>query len=663
MTSDDWPQSLTTAVEICRGSAWPSCVWWLPLRRRIGNAAWDAAFAPLQPAGADAVSQDAWPASGSRLGAHIERVLATGEPATIDHLAADDLGAGATPEASHRGSRWAVALSPLREAGGVQGVFATALLRDSRVDSYAHAEVLQGRRKGDRYSRALIASLPGSAAFVVDRSLRYLLAEGEALQGAGVRPSDLVGKTVREVLSPELATSYEAFYGAALGGKPFEHEHVTNGRHYLSRGVPLRNEQGEIDSVLAVSFDISDRKRAEEALRAADRHKNEFLATLAHELRNPLAPIRSALEAIALDAGMPATARRLHTIVRRQVDHMVRLIDDLLEISRISRGVIELRRAPVLLGDVVAMGLEASRPTIDAAGHRLDVELPAQPLWIDADAQRLAQALSNLLNNAARYTPSSGRLGLKVTHSAGALQIAVRDNGAGLEPEMRTRVFDLFTQVAPGQGGLGVGLTLVRDIARLHGGSVEARSAGLGQGSEFVIVLPAIESEPSDRPSDRPSHGSTHELTVPGGGEALAAPSSAQVKQRILVVDDNRDAADSLVLLLVSLGLDARGVYGGRSALSALDEAAFDAVLMDLGMPELDGFETLRQIRSRLHSEAVRVIALSGWGQEEDRRRVFAAGFDAHLTKPVDLPTLLAALDAEPAAPAGAEGQLPLPMA
>lgn len=629
-------------MDICLGMGWPSGVWWGSQRLFVGNEAWRAAFEAKSPVRL------------SHLDEQVDAVFASGKPAMVDEVAADAPGGQAGFEAS----RWTVSLSALREDGRIAGVFAVALLRDTRLESHADAEALQGRRRSDRYSRALIASLPGSAAFVVDRSFRFVLAEGEALQGAGLRPADLVGKTIREAFPRESAMAREALYASALAGQPFEVEHFEFGRHYLSRGAPLRNENGEIDSVLAVSFDISDRKRAEEALREADRHKNEFLVTLAHELRNPLAPIRSALDALALNADVAPATRRLHAIVKRQVDHMVRLVDDLLELSRISRGTIELRRAPVRLADVVAMALEASRPVIDASHHVLELDLAAGSVWIDADAQRLAQVFANLLNNAARYTPASGRLSLKATVEAGAVRVSVGDNGVGLAPDMRLRVFDLFTQVVPGQGGLGVGLSLVRDIVGLHGGSVEARSAGLGQGSEFVVDLP-ITVAPVLAPAMQagPDEGAT--------GDVATCEAVPQPPQRVLVVDDNRDAADSLVLLLQSVGIDAMGASGGADALRAIDDAPFEVVLMDLGMPGMDGFETLRRLRAEPRHDCVRAIALTGWGQAEDRRRSHAAGFEAHVTKPVDLSTLLAALAAvpEPASfdpPAADRGLVPV---
>jgi CheY-like chemotaxis protein/nitrogen-specific signal transduction histidine kinase len=400
---------------------------------------------------------------------------------------------------------------------------------------------------------------------------------------------------------------------------------------------------------VAVLFtDITARKRAEaerEALvarlREADRRKDEFLAMLAHELRNPLAPIRNSLHILRLTAG-GAGGDGVLDMIERQVTHMVRLVDDLLEVSRITRGKIDLRRGRVELAAVVRTAVETSRPFLDAAGHDLTVDLPPEPLVVDGDPVRLAQVLANLLNNAAKYTDPGGKVRVAARRDGAEAVLAVRDTGAGIPPDMLARVFDLFTQVdrsdARAQGGLGIGLTLVKSLTELHGGRVAVRSDGPGTGSEFEVRLPLRGDEGEGVREELTSGGTT----APGPGSSLVPrPSSLR---RVLVVDDNRDAADSLGALLGLIGVEARVVYSGPDALAAVGEFHPAVVLLDLGMPGMDGYEVARRVRARADAGRVTLVALTGWGQDEDRRRSRAAGFDHHLTKPADVDALEALL-------------------
>jgi signal transduction histidine kinase len=371
---------------------------------------------------------------------------------------------------------------------------------------------------------------------------------------------------------------------------------------------------------------LEERELVENLLRANDRRKDEFLAVLAHELRNPLAPIASALHIFRLQYSADPEFARLSEMMGRQVEHLVRLVDDLLEVSRITRGKIELRRAPVRLEDVVRQAIDASRPMIDAAGHELVLEMPPQPITIEADAVRLAQVFSNLLNNAAKYTDPGGTIHFVVSRTDEEVLASVRDSGIGIPASALETVFEMFTQVEPtvgrSNGGLGIGLTLVKSIVELHGGTVTAASEGPGMGSEFVVRLPV----PS--PANAESH-------VP-----RVMPESQVSGRRILVVDDNRDAATSLARLLELLGAEAEVVHNGEDALHALSPGSHDLVLLDIGMPGMDGYEVARRIRSRPDLEGLLLVALSGWGQVEDVRRSAEAGLDCHLIKPVDVATL-----------------------
>ncbi|HUJ01292.1 MAG TPA: ATP-binding protein [Usitatibacter sp.] len=359
-----------------------------------------------------------------------------------------------------------------------------------------------------------------------------------------------------------------------------------------------------------------------QALKDADRRKDEFLAVLAHELRNPLAPVRNAIEILRATPAATAQQQWTQDVIDRQVRQLSRLVDDLLDVSRITSGKIELRKERVELGAAVRIALESSRPLIERGGHELSVTLPAEPIRLDADLARLAQVLSNLLNNAAKYTRPGGHIWLTAERSGSHAVVRVRDNGIGIRPAMLTRIFDMFTQVAGSgphsQGGLGIGLTLVRRLVELHGGSVEARSEGIGKGSEFTVTLPLAGSE-----------------TANGEEAADSHPGDDPHPRRILVVDDNRDAADSLCMLLKSRGHEVRVAYDGLEAVGSAVAFHPDVVLLDIGLPKLSGYEAARRIREAGGAQAL-LIAVTGWGQEEDRRRARDAGFDHHLTKPVD---------------------------
>jgi PAS domain S-box-containing protein len=381
---------------------------------------------------------------------------------------------------------------------------------------------------------------------------------------------------------------------------------------------------GRVLEAQSTGIDITERKRAEEALRQADRQKDEFIATLAHELRNPLAPIRNGLHLLRLSGNADAAAAPIHEMMERQVGHLVRLTDDLLEMSRITRGVLELRRERVQLAAVARSAVETTEPQIRAGGHRLAIELPPEPLWVEGDPVRLAQILANLLNNAARYTDKGGAIWLTARREAHAAVVSVRDSGAGIAPGDLERVFEMFSR-GERSSGLGIGLALARRLAGMHGGTLQAASEGPGKGTEFTLRLPLA-----------PEDGKT---SAPPLSETTLLP-----PKRILVVDDNRDAADSLGMLLKFLGADVQVAHGGREALEAFEAYRPSIVLLDLGMPEMDGYQVACAIRSRADGARVPIVALTGWGQEEDRRRSREAGFDHHLIKPADIGALRALL-------------------
>jgi signal transduction histidine kinase/ActR/RegA family two-component response regulator len=373
---------------------------------------------------------------------------------------------------------------------------------------------------------------------------------------------------------------------------------------------------------------LAERTRAEDLLKQVDRRKDDFIALLAHELRNPLAPIRNGLQVMRL-AGNDATAvAQARGMMDRQLGHMVRLIDDLLDISRISRNKMDLRRTRVLLGDVISNAVETARPAIEAAGHELTVSLPAQPIFLDADLTRLAQVFGNLLSNSAKYTDRGGHIWLNAAGSNGRVTVSVRDNGIGVPAHALPRIFDMFSQVdrsiERSTGGLGIGLALVKALVEMHGGTVVASSTGQGKGSTFTVLLPALET-----PSE-PFENTTSEIV-----QGVKGP-----KRRILVADDNRDSAESMATMLKLMGNDVTTAHDGIEAVAVADQVRPQAILMDIGMPRLNGLEATRRIRAQAWGQSIVIVALTGWGQDGDRIRSEKAGCDGHLVKPVNLPDL-----------------------
>jgi signal transduction histidine kinase len=367
-----------------------------------------------------------------------------------------------------------------------------------------------------------------------------------------------------------------------------------------------------------------------QALKEADRRKDDFLATLAHELRNPLAPLRNGLDILRRnpDGG---NAAEIRDMMDRQLVHLVRLIDDLLDVSRVSQGKIELRTDRIKVEDVVEAAIEASRPLIDSAGHSLKTDIPPEPLWVDADHTRMAQVIGNLLNNAAKYTPSGGQIAISARKVDGDVVIDVRDNGIGIPGEMQSKIFQMFAQVDDhlerAQGGLGIGLALVRQLMTLHGGAVTATSAGVGQGSEFSLRLPLaspIEQE--------------HTVLVAQGQNPSPPP------MKVLIVDDNILVAHTLGMMLEEMGHAFDMVHDGRDALRAARAFRPDVVLLDIGLPGMDGYEVCKAFRQEEDFRTLPIIAQTGWGQNKDKTQASDAGFTRHLTKPVGLDDLEKAL-------------------
>ncbi len=395
-----------------------------------------------------------------------------------------------------------------------------------------------------------------------------------------------------------------------------------------------------------------ERLRLIRRLREEDERKDEFLATLAHELRNPLAPIRNAAQYMRLRGPTDPDLQNAREIIDRQVRQMTRLVDDLLDISRISRGKVVLQRERVGVGLVLTNAVESSRPLIEEAGHDLTLAVPPEPLFVDGDGTRLAQVFGNLLTNAAKYTDRGGEIRLAAERQGSDVVVSVRDNGIGIAPEHLPRLFDMFSQVDPAlertQGGLGIGLALVKSLVEMHGGRVEARSDGLGKGSEFVVRLPLLVEARTGSPAEV--------------RDGRSAASARRTKRRVLVADDNVDSAQSLAMLLSVMGHEVRTAHDGLGAVELAGEFRPDVILLDIGMPKLNGYEAARQIRQLPWGKGVVMGALTGWGQEGDKRRAEDAGFDRHFTKPVDPAALEKLLERSATgpvseAPTPAEGQ------
>jgi PAS domain S-box-containing protein len=448
----------------------------------------------------------------------------------------------------------------------------------------------------------------------------------------GERPQYRIQRDGKDVPPDELPMQYAIAHRTAVSNE-IEIVRADGSVLYVQNDVePLYDTHGQIYGCVSVCVDLTDRKLAEMGLRNADRRKDEFLATLSHELRNPLAPIRSAIEVIRLAGGDQELVERARATMERQLLHLVRITDDLLDVARITQDKVQLRRERVDLRAVLQSAIEAIRPMIDAQAHTLTVQLPDAPIWADVDVTRIAQALSNVLSNAAKYTEPGGQIGAAASSDAGIATIIVSDTGIGIPPALLPRIFDMFTQLQAHRdrtyGGLGIGLTLSRRLVQLHGGSIDASSEGPGRGSQFTIRLPLE--------------------TIPQGKEArfdAGEETARRVGCRVLVAEDSPDAAEMLSLMLTIKGHDVRVAADGEQAVAIGSAFEPQIAFVDIGMPRLDGFEVARQLRELLGRRVV-LVALTGWGQDEDRRRSREAGFDHHLTKPPE-PDVLDQLIAE----------------
>jgi len=534
------------------------------------------------------------------------------------------------------GERWVAGRGQVQlDTTGAPLLFAGLL-----IDITGQKTAEQALRDRERLYRAIGESMDYGV-WVCDGSGRNLYASESFLRLAGITQQQCSDSGWTELLHPDDAEeTIAAWRNAVASGRFWYREHRicgVDGRYHpvLAQGVPIRDERGEITGWAGINLDIGRLKVTEEALRDADRRKDEFLATLAHELRNPLAPIRHAVRLLEAPAASDRDRQWGREVIARQVQRMALLLDDLLDVSRITRGRLELKKDCVELAALVSSAVETARPLIDAKNHTLEIDMPADPLELIADSLRLSQALSNLLTNAAKYTDPGGRVDLRVALLSDALVFTVTDTGIGFNQSASPRLFEMFSQVDSAidraEGGLGIGLALVKGLVGLHGGTVVATSAGPSRGSEFSIRLPR--SVVTTRaPASPPTRTAEQE------GKLLRC--------RVLVADDNKDAADSLAMLLGMAGHSVRVAHTGVEALKLGSLEAPEAVILDIGMPGMTGFEVARRIREEAWGRDALLIAVTGWGQQNDREKTRTAGFDHHFTKPVDPSVLEGVLQA-----------------
>jgi PAS domain S-box-containing protein len=508
------------------------------------------------------------------------------------------------------------------------------------------------RKRAERRFRLAIESAP-SGMIMVDQRGEIVLVNSQAEHLFSYSREELIGKSV-EMLVPERLRAHHPAYRGGFFAHP-ESRLMGAGRDLFGRrkdgtefpveiGLnPIETDEGVL--ALSAIVDITERKLLEQELRlrldelaAADRQKDEFLATLAHELRNPLAPIRNAMQILKLPAADETMRQRAKEMIDRQLHHMVRLVDDLLDVSRIITGRIELRKAYFDLTEAVTRAVETAEPLIEARGHQLLVSMPPEPVMVHADLVRLSQIISNLLTNAAKYTPTPNPIWLTAESEGSDVVLHIKDQGLGIESKMLDRIFELFVQAdtspTRAQGGLGIGLTLVKRLVELHNGSVTASSLGIGRGSEFVVRFPA-DIDVGE--------------VVPGRVLDDAQRLAERGERRVLVVDDNVDAAESIAMLLQASGFSVRCVYDGVSALSVASAFHPDIIVLDIGLPDISGYEVAKRLRARPDFERIPIVAVTGYGQPGDRLRSREAGIDHHMTKPVDPEALQALLTASAA--------------
>ncbi|MGZ9057770.1 MAG: hybrid sensor histidine kinase/response regulator [Burkholderiaceae bacterium] len=622
-----WPSSLKTSLSLCLASRYPMFLWWGSGLINFYNDAYAPVLGARHPAALGGNAAEIWHEIWPILGPQVDAVLATGDATWNDSVPLLLERNGYLEE-----TYFTFSYSPaVDDRGDVAGVFCVCQEETGRVRS------TRALAERERQFAALVDNLP-DIVFRLDIDLRYLYISAPIEQLLGIAPEEFRGKTNLEAgLSAQLTDPIERACRRALkSGKGVSTAWAYNGRQLRTRVVPERDEQAAIVSLLGITEDVTELERAtsalrhsEQTLREADRRKDEFLAMLAHELRNPLAPIRNAAEVLWLMSSNPERVRETSEIIVRQARHMNAIVDDLLDVSRVTRGLIKLETEALDLRSVITAAVEQAIPLLDSRRHQLQVELPEQPVIVQVDRVRLTQVFCNLLDNAAKYTPPGGAIRVAIVNGAeDRVEVDVTDTGEGIDTALLPQVFELFAlgQRAPdrAQGGLGIGLSLARTLVDLHGGRIEAASDGVGRGSRFTVGLPRLP-----------------DTTKIASMDGLVTTSTTPVRAlRIMVVDDNVDAAESLAMMLELDGHSVIRAHDARAAIALARNERPNVMLLDIGLPEIDGYELARRLRALPEVDAARLIAVTGYGQAEDRRRAQDAGFNDYLVKPVEFESL-----------------------
>ncbi|MGX9220400.1 ATP-binding protein [Massilia varians] len=620
-----WPQALRTTVGLMLNSKFPMFVAWGPELGFLYNDSYAIILGEKHPTALGDRFHDIWREIWDDIHPLIVRAL-KGESTYMDRLPLRMNRHGYDEDTWFRFS-----YSPVRdEDGTVAGMYCACVEMTGEVLAERYREQENQRLMG------LFEQAPGIFAVLRGPDHVFEIANESYLQLIGRR--ELIGKPARDAL-PEVADQgfFELLDQVYQSGQPFvghavpvrvqrEASAPLEERYVDFVYQPIRGPKGDVEGIFVEGSDVTMRKRVEDELRAANRQKDQFLAMLAHELRNPLAPITTAAQLLQRGSLDPQRARHASDIIVRQAEHMTDLVNDLLDVSRVTRGLAEIEKEDLDVAAVVNGAIEQVRPLLDMKRHELRVEQWQQPLYVSGDRTRLVQVVSNILNNAAKYTSSGGQIALRVTSEGGEAVIAVSDNGQGIDPQVLPYIFDLFTQAERtpdrSQGGLGIGLALVKSLVALHGGRVAAFSEGPNKGSEFVIRLPLLSGAEAQEPQ-----------------QALDQANDGAV--RVLVVDDNADAAQMLATLLEAHGHVVSVEYDGTGGLARALRERPEVMLLDIGLPDMDGHELARRLRSSPDTANAMLIALTGYGQSEDRERARQAGFDRHLVKPADLSELL----------------------
>ncbi|HYF41038.1 MAG TPA: PAS domain S-box protein [Ramlibacter sp.] len=558
----------------------------------------------------------------------LDKVYATGEP--VEGKAAPAMVPTRDGQLEQR--FYDFIYQPVRDDHGVvTGIFSQG------IDVTEGALAAQKLKKREQLFRVMANALP-QIIWICDDEGRVVFFNQQWNDYTGHPPPATAEEVARAFVHPDdVERTLQGFDEARRAGSLFSVEHRIRRadgeyRWFLVRAEPLRDEHGALLRWFGSSTDISALKEAQHALQAADRRKDEFLATLAHELRNPLAPVANAVAIMRSPNATADVRTRMLDLMERQTRHLVRLVDDLLEVSRITRGRIELRPERVDLRSIAQSCVDAAGGAIQEARHQVSLRLPSQPLWVQADPARLKQVIDNLLNNAIKYTPPGGSIEVDAAQAGDQACLSVKDDGAGIPPEMLGSVFDLFAQVdstiGRASGGLGIGLALVKQLVSLHHGEVTAESAGVGAGATFTVYLPLAQAQ-----VPAPSTPGTEQL-----------PQTSRPR-RVLIIDDNRDAADTLAAAIELCGHRVQTAYDGASGLAAAQQARPDCILLDLGMPGMDGHEVARALRAQPEHRQCLIVAVTGWGQSADRALTQQSGFDAHLVKPASIEAVLELLE------------------